>query len=81
MARACAPAPTSERSARCSATASGVVRSAPLIGVSGKPLPMVPMTAQRMPSRDSSCAIHWLHEVLPLVPVTPIASSDSLGWP
>ena len=37
------------------------------------------MTAQRRPARVSACAIHWLHVVLPLVPVTPIIHSRALG--
>jgi hypothetical protein len=30
---------------------------------------------------SSSAAIHWLHEVLPLVPVTPQIQSDCEGRP
>ena len=44
-------------------------------------MPIVPITAQRRPERVSSWAIHWEHDVLPLVPVTPIDSRLELGWP
>ena len=53
------------------AIASGVVFK---VGsnIRGKPLPRVPINAVFFPRAQSDCAIHWLHEVLPLVPVTPI---------
>ena len=67
-------------SVKCSSSASGVVfgsgASAP-----GKPLPSVPMTPALVPWRPSAAAIHWLHEVLPLVPVTPQTQSASEGRP
>ena len=37
------------------------------------------MTPQRRAERVSACAIQWLHEVLPLVPVTPTIHSRASG--
>ena len=44
-------------------------------------MPSVPITAVLRPASPSACAIHWVHEVLPLVPVTPHTQSDSEGRP
>ena len=45
------------------------------------PLPSVPTIAHGLPTADSAVASHWLHDVLPFVPVTPTASIDSVGSP
>ena len=81
MASAWAPASSNSRTSRCSETGSGVVNGLSLNGSSGKPMPIVPITAQRRPARVSSWAIHCEHEVLPLVPVTPMDSMLELGCP
>jgi hypothetical protein len=49
----------------------------PALSAPGNPAPSVPIT----PASFRSAAIHWLHEVLPLVPVTPHTQSDSDGRP
>src|SRR5205807_3768616 len=88
IATPCAPAASSWASERCSATASGVVLSPAsnfpgslLPGRAGKPVPRVPITAVRAPHTPHAWAIQWLHEVLPLVPVTPIVHSFAEGRP
>ncbi len=58
--------------------ASGVVKPV-CTSWPGKPVPSVPMIAQRLPSAVSAAEIHWLHDVLPFVPVTPTVSMLSLG--
>ncbi len=68
------------RSRPCSHTASGVVLPSGS-SLPGQPLPSVPTTPQRRPSRVSACAIQWLHEVLPFVPVTPTIHNRALGRP
>ena len=80
MATTCAPWRRKSASVRCTVTGSGVVwvasDSAPK-----KPLPTVPISAAFCPSRVKACASQVVIEVLPLVPVTPITVSASLGWP
>ena len=66
----------------CSNIASGVVLLAvanALAWISTKPLPIVPNTAVFCPKTVKHCAIHWLTEVLPLVPVTPIMLNFAEG--
>ncbi len=46
-----------------------------------RPLPSVPTTAARRPQRSRHCAIHCVHDVLPLVPVTPTTHSACDGLP
>ena len=90
MATVRSPCPTKPLKARCSVTGSGVVRPVAMSDVpkvaeppsSGTaPAPRVPITPQRRPSTVSACAIHQVVEVLPLVPVTAITASRSLGEP
>ncbi|OIQ67276.1 hypothetical protein GALL_511470 [mine drainage metagenome] len=80
MAQARAPADAWFDSVRLRLMRSGVVFT-PASSAPGKPLPSVPITAQGLPSSVIACAIHWLTEVLPLVPVTPTSSSRSEGRP
>ena len=47
----------------------------------GNPLPSVPMMPVWIPCADIRAAIHCVHEVLPLVPVTPQTQIDSEGRP
>ena len=80
MHTACAPARTNERMRACSDTASGVVLAC-ASRRPGKPLPSVPITAHLRRARVSACAIHWLQDVLPLVPVMPMVHNRALGLP
>ena len=64
----------------CSRIASGVVLLAAFCA-STKPLPMVPITAVFRPIAVNACAIHWLTDVLPFVPVTPIMLNLREGCP
>ena len=87
IAQAAKPSSTKRLKARCNVTGSGVVRpvpcsagvSVPAVGTA--PTPSVPTTPQRRPSADSACAAHQAVDVLPLVPVTAITDSRSLGAP
>jgi hypothetical protein len=64
-----------------SVTGSGVVRPVDSTSRGGSPIPSVPITPQRRPSRLSACAVHQAVEVLPLVPVVATSSNVSLGAP
>ena len=89
------PRAAKSASAFCRVIGSGVVRpvdvsagtsssaEAPPVAAArgGSPMPRVPITAERRPSAPSACATHQAVEVLPLVPVTAMTSSFSLGAP
>ena len=62
------------------ATAAAAEPDGPTV-VGGSPIPKVPTTAQRSPSRADACAHHQAVEVLPLVPVTAITSIAAEGCP
>ena len=84
IAQAAKPASANNRSAACSITGSGVVSPVNSIcaarsGSGGAPIPSVPTTAQRRPSSVSACAVHHDVDVLPLVPVVAMISSERLG--
>ena len=92
IAQAAKPSSTMRRNAACSSTGSGVVRPVAWIvqscvespaatgsGSGGTPMPSVPTTPARRPSRFSACAVHHAVEVLPLVPVAASTSSVWLG--
>ncbi|EWS55425.1 hypothetical protein X551_01779 [Methylibium sp. T29] len=86
IAQASKPASAMRRSPPCSVTGSGVVRPVKSMCVSrpgsgGSPMPSVPTTPQRRPSRLSACAVHHAVEVLPLVPVVATTRSCCDGWP
>src|SRR5258706_14184995 len=78
IATGCAPASRNFARRRCSGEALGVVKPV-YTSWGGMPLPSVPMIAQRVPAAVSADEIHWLHDVLPFVPVTPTTSIASLG--
>ncbi|CFN62121.1 Uncharacterised protein [Bordetella pertussis] len=73
-----APAARIRASVRCMVSTSGVVRLPPSDWPSGSSAPRVPMLPHGLPMRVSTCASHWVHEVLPLVPViaTTLRSCD-----